>query len=420
MGANGYVNKMSFPSFKAVSIRPADDIDAERKSAELIRTALEEAKKIQDPKIYSEIKQIEKECEKLSRQIERSRNGLWISQETGAKNYMIKKKQQELDLMSSGRKKMESITSQLNELYAKLVEDIKRADIDENLVRRRKAAAVNQAKGELANIKGFESIAGYEQEKQVLDKYFIEELDKERAGEENYSIPNSILFFGPKGNGKTTFAQAFVVQAGCKYSPVRAFALKKSQLYEKFMDKLIHAAQEAEEEYKKTGIWTVIFVDEFTKIADNESLILPQIRDFMKDCAQKYHTILFATTNFPERIALDMDDDEVFPYRVALDPPDIGNKIKVLKHYLKPLMGDKKVDYEKLARMLEDKEKQTGARYSINSIKDSICSSKTSDIKEFSEDLIAQNIASLDPNITPSEVELYKQQVERYMDSRIG
>ena len=40
-------------------------------------------------------------------------------------------------------------------------------------------------------------------------------LAKEKNGEEA-NIPSSILFFGPKGNGKTTFALAFAEEIGCE------------------------------------------------------------------------------------------------------------------------------------------------------------------------------------------------------------
>lgn len=64
--------------------------------------------------------------------------------------------------------------------------------------------------------KGFSQIGGYNDIKNKLQILFIDKLDDEKAGKYLVEpIPNAIMFFGPTGCGKTTFANALAQEADC-------------------------------------------------------------------------------------------------------------------------------------------------------------------------------------------------------------
>ncbi len=127
--------------------------------------------------------------------------------------------------------------------------------------------------------------------KDILYKYFISEIAKEEAGLEA-NIPNAIMFFGPKGNGKTTFANAFAQEIGCE-NPicVVGIGINTAGICKSLYKNLNKAAKKANEEYEKTGKIQVIFIDEFDLVADEKSTILPELEEFMRTCYEKYHCI---------------------------------------------------------------------------------------------------------------------------------
>lgn len=62
--------------------------------------------------------------------------------------------------------------------------------------------------------KGFGRIAGYDKEKNILMQMVGSPIVLEKDGQ-HADVPNGILFFGPKGNGKTVFAESFAQQLDC-------------------------------------------------------------------------------------------------------------------------------------------------------------------------------------------------------------
>ncbi len=210
-----------------------------------------------------------------------------------------------------------------------------------------------------SQLKGFDAIAGYEYEKAVLDKFFISEIKNERAGKEA-NVPGSILFFGPQGNGKTSFAKAFAQESEARVRniPTNSTCSKGKERFKIFLDKLYNEAKLAEEHYQKgdTNQRTIILIDEFDNVAGKNSTIRKELEKFMQTCFDKYHCTVFATTNYPEKIAMNLKkENSAFPYRVALDPPTADTKARVLEFYTKG-RDIEPIDIPAAVKKIEEKE----------------------------------------------------------------
>ncbi len=328
---------------------------------------------------------------------------------------------EEIDQKSKNNNKQEDNFNTLQEETSKIstmVEELKkqlRNNDQTQAARRKKINAIKV--GQYRENKGFSQIAGYDKEKDILYKYFISEIAKEEAGLKA-NIPNAIMFFGPKGNGKTTFANAFAQEIGCE-NPIYVVGsgINTAGICKSLYKNLNKAAKKANEEYEKTGKIQVIFIDEFDLVADEKSTILPELEEFMRTCYEKYHCILFAATNYPLKLKLPLtDDDRVFPFIVSQDPPTLQNKTEILKYYLNDKL-DSKIsddDYNMLACLLECQEIEKKGKYSIAQIRNEICETKSE--STISVDKVIENIENHPPKIINKELENYYLAMDEIMD----
>lgn len=286
------------------------------------------------------------------------------------------------------------------------------------MTRRIRRQELNDYKGNLAKTNGFSKIAGYNSEKELLNKYFISEIKKEQNGVQA-NVPNSVLFFGPTGNGKTTFAKAFAKETGCKLIPIRAKVSTGSdaETDKIFMTELHNKAEKSEENFQKTGTRSILFIDEFTKVADKDSTILPELTDFLSNCSDKYHCTLFAASNHPLNIALPMEGEKaVFPYVVSIDPPNIENKTEVMKFYLKGRMPEG-TDYKKLAEYADKKEQEKQSVFNIAQLKENICLEGID--KKISADEVIKNIDNTEPNIDKQALNKFSDEMDKLLKHEV-
>ena len=222
------------------------------------------------------------------------------------------------------------------------------------------ATRIKQERAELiasnkSKHKGFDSIAGYEKEKFILTDSFINLLPLEAAGQD-VEFPNSILFFGPIGNGKTSFAKAFANSANCNFVEAKSSktARNKDDREKSFYDNLLSNAKVARQNFLDTGKRTIILVDEIDRFAYKDSSINARLKKFLENCSEDYRCTVFATTNNPMEIPPAIRGPKRMPIKVCIDPPDETNAALVFEHYLKDCdnIDLSKIDLDELAQTL--------------------------------------------------------------------
>ncbi len=210
--------------------------------------------------------------------------------------------------------------------------------------------------------KGLDKIAGYNEELQILDEEFINKVQKEKQGED-VDIFGSILFFGPYGNGKTHITKTIAEVTGCKIEKIPHIIPSNPKSQEKAMQKIYDIAQNSEEQFSKNRTRTIIFIDEADRLINNNSPVTKDFEDFIKTCSEKYHCSVFAATNEPLKLGVNYKDSDVFPVKMSIEPPEGENAKSVLKHYIQPYTTEN-INYEALTSALEQREKDTDAKFS--------------------------------------------------------
>lgn len=190
--------------------------------------------------------------------------------------------------------------------------------------------------------KGFGRIAGYKEQKDILMDHFATPIALEKNGQAA-NVPGGILFFGPQGNGKTTFANAFAEQLDCELAPVRP----EVDNPQKNWKKLNYEIGQAKKRFKQNRTRTIIVINEFEEFAPTNSKIIGSMKDLMDTLSKDYHCTIFATTNYPERIDKILLRDGRF-YKAGLPPANKENATAVLKYYAEEF-ADKNVKYSELA-----------------------------------------------------------------------
>ena len=190
------------------------------------------------------------------------------------------------------------------------------------------------------NQKGFNRIAGYKELKLTLKNKFIDSISN------NNSIPNMILFYGPKGCGKTLFSQALAEESKCNTVKIE-LTLDSEQDF----NNLQKAIREARELYERLGIHTIIHIDELDAFLPDRLFKPNEIQNLISSLGEN-HCTLVATTNYPNNINTILYNSNAEKFYIG--PPDKKNIQEVLMYYMKDFV-DEEINYQSLASLIQKK-----------------------------------------------------------------
>lgn len=274
-----------------------------------------------------------------------------------------------------------------------------------------KSNEILRIQSELSKIKqnkGWDRIAGYDQEKNILTDEFISNISLEKAGNKDITFPNGILFFGPTGNGKTTFAKAFAEQTQCPLIEISPYT-------DNLQRDIREALNTSKETFEQAGTRSIILMDEFDNFGANietNKQNIAMLKAVMTECSDKYNATMFLTTNNPQDIDSILLADSRCPIRVYLDPPNKENAKIVFKYYLNN-KTDNYMNYENIVNELFNY--QGEGAYSNSRIKTIVetCFKEVAKQKrKITEGDIIAKIKTTLPDITKEHLQKYAQDVK--------
>lgn len=270
----------------------------------------------------------------------------------------------------------------------------------------------NRALAQQNNDKGFNRLAGYEEEKNFIQKVFLNPVNMERS-KNNAEIPKGILFFGPTGCGKTRTVRA-IAEDLYPDDTERAKYFKDIKTYEdpdKVLKRIEATMEEANENFKGTNCRTIILLDEIDALAskDTELRIIDGLKALISSAEDNYCTF-FMTTNYPNEVHPDITAANRSEYIISMDPPYRDNLKSVCKYYFDKL-NIKNLNYDKLAEIMTE---ENDRGYYSNSGIENIYE-KARNYPQLNENDLIKIIKATPPNITYEEYAEYLEDRQKFL-----
>ncbi len=271
----------------------------------------------------------------------------------------------------------------------------------------RELRAVLDAINDLSRPKGLGRIAGYEEQKDLLMKNLGTSIALEKVGKPA-NVPNGILLFGPKGVGKTTFSRALAEQLNCKFVSI----ITELDPQKDFKN-LRNAAIQAQKNFEKDGIRTIIEIDEFEAFAPKDSRMTGPFKGFIENISKEYHCTVLAITQHPEEIDDVLLKDNRFAIKVGMPPASKDDIKAIIKYYTKDHVSSK-INYDELAEQttkIQSNKAFSNAR--IRNIVTKLFSNSRDFGKKLTQADLLAAIKKTIPDISTKTLEMFEKQVKR-------
>src|SRR5690554_2323738 len=201
----------------------------------------------------------------------------------------------------------------------------------------------------------FDDVAGANEAIEELEEIKEFLTDPARFQAVGARIPKGVLLYGPPGTGKTLLARAVAGEAGVPF-----YSISGSDFVEMFVGVGASRVRDLFEQAKKNSP-AIIFVDEIDAVGrhrgaglggghDEREQTLNQMLVEMDGFDVKTNVILIAATNRPDILDPALLRPGRFDRQVAVEPPDLKGRHRILQVHAKgkPMAPD--VDLEAIAR----------------------------------------------------------------------
>jgi len=379
--------------------------EAQKRADEAYKTA-QSAKDetiVQQGKVVEANQQLAAERELRVKEFEKllaEQKDLTVKNEAENKRLMAEMKEamEKKDLKMQEELKRQS--SQMQEMYEKQLERI-----TAKMTNVSNTEEIFRKMQDTTNLNGFAKIAGYHTEKEKLKNLVGNAVALEKS-RKPADVPNGILFYGPKGNGKSTFAEALAGQLDSRIVKIPNVLDDAEN-----MRNVRAAAEQAQSSFETDGIRTIIQIDEFDEFAPKGSRITGPLKGFMDDVSKKYHCTVFATTNYPENIDDILLRDGRFKVKVALPVADKPNALAVLKHYGEKF-ADTTVNFDKLSdEIVKTQPNEAFSNDRIRSVVESFLAENTDKLKMSHNDFL-KSIKVVGPDILKDALNKFIEQIK--------
>lgn len=202
----------------------------------------------------------------------------------------------------------------------------------------------------------FKDVAGLNEAKQEIEEIVAFLKAPEKYTKLGGKIPKGALLVGPPGTGKTLLAKAVAGEAHVPF-----FSLAGSDFVEMFVGVGASRVRDLFEQAKKKSP-CIIFIDEIDAIGrargknasmggnDERENTLNQLLTEMDGFGSNSGVIILAATNRVDVLDKALLRAGRFDRQIAVDLPDLNERIEVFKVHLRPLKIDNSVDIELLSR----------------------------------------------------------------------
>ena len=159
---------------------------------------------------------------------------------------------------------------------------------------------LEKLKKELELKKSLDKIPGYEEEKECLRNRFVRpvELEKREGFSAPDIFPNGILLTGSNINKHKMIAKLLSEESECKFLEIDPEETPLDTI-----KKIKQEAKKAKESFGKDSTRTLVFVNQFDKIADADNTrVNAMLKKFMNDCSDNYGVTLVFSSDDPSKI----------------------------------------------------------------------------------------------------------------------